>query len=294
MRFDLLTIFPDFFGTPTAKSAGGMGIFGSGMLRRALVDGQVSAHVHNLRDYATDKHRTVDDRPFGGGEGMVLKPEPFAAALVALGVASKEHRCLGLPVSRETVILLSAQGRTFTQQTALRLTQMDRVVLLCGRYEGIDERVATQMADQELSIGDYVLTGGELAAAVIVDAVTRLLPGVLGNAASSTFESFGAADAALFRPDAGGAPSATHGAGGLLDYPQYTRPPQFGGEAVPGVLLNGNHEQVRRWRRERALEKTWRHRPDLLELAGLSAEDRRFLRHLSDSQQRSGEDQAQQ
>lgn len=290
MRFDILTIFPDFFGTPTAKSAGGIGIFGSGMLRRALSSGHVSAHVHNLRDYATDKHRTVDDRPFGGGEGMVLKPEPFAAALAALSVSPKEQRCLGFPDSQETVILLTAQGRTFTQQTAMQLTRMRRVVLLCGRYEGIDERVATQLADQEISIGDYVLTGGELAAAILVDAVTRLVPGVLGNAASSAFESFGASDATLRGPgapvpntavpDAKGPPQATHGPGGLLDYPQYTRPPQFGGEPVPAVLMDGNHAQVRRWRRERALEKTWQHRPDLLAGAELSNEDRRFLDQL--------------
>ena len=273
MQFDLLTIFPDFFGTSTPKSAGGTGIFGSGMLRRALADARVKATVHNLRDFATDKHHTVDDRPFGGGEGMVLKPEPFAAALASLGVAAKAERN---PL-RETVVLLSAQGRPFTQAVAARLAGLERVVLLCGRYEGVDERVAELLADQELSIGDYVLTGGELPAAVIVDAVTRLVPGVLGNAASRAFESFGAADGLL--PGEGG-PRATHGAGGLLDYPQYTRPAAFAGSTVPRVLMEGNHEQVRRWRRERALEKTWRNRPELLDRAELSEADRVFLARL--------------
>ena len=274
MRFDILTIFPDFFGTPTAKSAGGTGIFGSGMLRRALVAGQVKAVVHDLRAYATDKHRTVDDRPFGGGEGMVLKPEPFAAGLAALGVAAKAER----DPAHETVILLSAQGAPFTQVVAHRLARVERVVLLCGRYEGVDERVAELLADGEISIGDYVLTGGELGAAVIVDAVTRLVPGVLGNAASSVHESFGAPDGPALE---GAPPRATHGAGGLLDYPQYTRPPEFAGAAVPAVLMEGNHEQVRRWRRERALEKTWRNRPELLEQAELSGEDRAFLASIA-------------
>ena len=280
MRFDILTIFPLFFGTATERSAEGSGIFGSGMLRRALAAGQVEAAVHNLRDFALDKHRTVDDRPFGGGEGMVLKPEPFAAALGALGLAPRPERA----ARREMVILLSAQGRPFHQALAHELAGLERVVLLCGRYEGVDERVSELLADREISIGDYVLTGGELGAAVIIDAVTRLVPGVLGNAASRAFESFGAGDAALASlPQVAPriAPRATHGAGGLLDYPQYTRPAEFGGMAVPAVLMDGNHEQVRRWRRERALEKTWRHRPDLLQAAELSPEDQRFLATLS-------------
>ena len=275
MRFDILTIFPNFFGEPAEKSLSGAGIFGSGMLRRALVGGQVEAHVHDLRAYTTDRHRTVDDRPFGGGEGMVLKPEPFARALHALGIAPKTERDL----AQQTVILLSAGGRPFTQAAAHALAGLPRVVLLCGRYEGVDERVALHMADLEISIGDYVLTGGELGAAVIVDAVTRLVPGVLGNAASSAFESFGAPDTLLSDSRTGSprAPRATHGAGGLLDYPQYTRPAVWEGFAVPQVLMDGNHEQVRRWRRRQALEKTAQLRPDLLEAAPLTDEDRRLL-----------------
>ncbi len=275
MRFDIFTIFPNFFGTPAERSVDGVGIFGSGMLRRALTGGQVEARVHDLRAFATDKHHTVDDRPFGGGEGMVLKPEPFAAALLALGVTPKLER----DQAQETVVLLSAQGEPFTQAVAHGLAQIRRVVLLCGRYEGVDERVAQLIADREISIGDYVLTGGELGAAVIVDAVTRLVPGVLGNAASSAFESFGVPDAKLAHMPAT-APRATHGAGGLLDYPQYTRPAEWAGERVPQVLMDGNHEEVRRWRRDRALEKTWRNRPDLLERADLSEQDRRFLAQL--------------
>ncbi len=195
MRFDILTIFPHFFGTPTAKSADGTGIFGSGMLRRALAGGDVEAVVHDLRAFATDKHGTVDDRPFGGGEGMVLKPEPFAAALSAIPVAQKAQR----DGARETVILLAAGGKPFTQAVAHRLALLDRVVLLCGRYEGVDERVSLLFADEEISIGEYVLTGGELGAAVIVDAVTRLVPGVLGNAASRAVASVGAGDRPLAR-----------------------------------------------------------------------------------------------
>ena len=275
MRFDILTIFPGFFGAPAEKSVDGTGIFGSGMLRRALSSGLVSAHVHDLRGFAGGKHRTVDDRPFGGGEGMVLKPEPFAAALEALAVAPKRER----KTSRETVILLGAGGEHFTQALARALAATERVVLLCGRYEGVDERVAELLADREVSVGDYVLTGGELPAAVIVDAVTRLIPGVLGNAASHAFESFGAPDEALAHSP-GTAPRATHGAGGLLDYPQYTRPALFHGAAVPETLLGGDHEQVRLWRREQALRKTWYRRPDLLRDAVLSEADRRFLARL--------------
>ncbi len=277
-RFDIVTIFPEFFGTPGSVSGPGeipetpAGILGHGILRRALVAGLVAVQVHNLRDYAHDKHHTVDDRPFGGGEGMVLKAEPLAEAVDSLGIAAKTTRDL----ARETVILLSAGGARFDQATAHALARLDRIVLLCGRYEGVDERVSQMVSDRELSIGDYVLSGGELAAALIVDAVTRLVPGVLGNAASSQFESFGADDALLPQPD-GAPPRAVHGAGGLLDYPHYTRPADFRGIAVPAVLSSGDHEQVRRWRRLRSLEKTARNRPDLLARAELTQSERDFL-----------------
>jgi tRNA (guanine37-N1)-methyltransferase len=214
---------------------------------------------------------------------MLLKPEPFAHALEALGVSSKTERMAA--AARETVILLSAQGAPFTQSVAHQLARCERMVLLCGRYEGVDERVAELLADREISIGDYVLTGGELGAAVIVDAVTRLVPGVLGNAASSAYESFGASDEQLTPGErsAQTPPPATHGTGGLLDYPQYTRPAVFAGASVPSVLTDGNHEQVRRWRRERSLEKTLRNRPDLLEDAVLTEEDLAILERLRSS-----------
>ncbi len=264
MRFDIITIFPGFFA----------GIFEHGVVKRAIQGGLLAVEVHDLREFAHDRHRTVDDRPFGGGEGMVLKPEPLAEAVEHLGLAPKAARA----AQQETVILLSAQGRKFSQGMARDLALTKRVVLLCGRYEGVDERVNELVADQELSIGDYVLSGGELAAAVVLDATMRLLPGVLGNEASSEYESFGQSDELLNRT--GTALCSTHGAGGLLDYPHYTRPAEFRGLAVPEVLSGGNHEQIRRWRRERALEKTLRNRPDLLPHAELSAEDRRFLHAL--------------
>jgi len=269
--FDIITIFPEFFGASDPPS----GIFGNGILRRALVSGLVTARVHNLRDYAHDKHRTVDDRPFGGGEGMVLKAEPLAAAVEALGIAPKPDR----DPAQETVILLSAGGARFGQATAHEFSQLTRVVLLCGRYEGVDERVADLVADRELSIGDFVLSGGELAAALIVDAVTRLVPGVLGNAASSQFESFGAADSLLPQPE-GAPPRAVHGAGGLLDYPHYTRPAEFRGVAAPEVLTSGDHEQVRRWRRLQSLLRTARNRPDLLAQAELTDDERALVSRL--------------
>jgi tRNA (guanine37-N1)-methyltransferase len=213
----------------------------------------------------------VDDRPFGGGEGMVLKPEPLAAAIESLGLSAKAERAQ----TRENVILLSAQGQPFTQGVARELAQLERVVLICGRYEGVDERVNTLFCDRELSIGDYVLTGGELAAAIVMDATTRLLPGVLGNEASSAYESFGAADTGTSR--GGEPPRSTHGSGGLLDYPHYTRPAEFRGLPVPEVLCGGDHAAIRKWRREQALLKTMRNRPDLLKNAELSASDRVFL-----------------
>lgn len=259
MRFDILTIFPAFF----------EGFLTHGVVRRAIENGIVQCERHDLRDFATDRHRTVDDRPFGGGEGMVLKPEPLAAAIESIDIREKGKR------DEESVILLSAQGERFTQAVARDLAQLNRIVLICGRYEGVDERINTLFCDRELSIGDYVLSGGELAAAVVMDATTRLLPGVLGNEASTAYESFGTSDAG---PQVeGAAPRSTHGSGGLLDYPHYTRPSEFRGLAVPEVLCGGDHAAIRRWRREQALLKTLRNRPDLLRAADLSASDRAFL-----------------
>ena len=266
MHFEIVTIFPGFFA----------GIFEHGIVRRAQAEGLVTVGVHDLRAFTHDRHRTVDDRPFGGGEGMVLKPEPLAEALAALGIAPKTKRPVETTPSRTQVILLSAQGRRFTQAMARELAGCERIVLICGRYEGVDERINELYCDLELSIGDYVLSGGELPAAVVVDAVMRLVPGVLGNEASSEFESFGVADAAI-GPDVEGVPRSQHGAGGLLDYPHYTRPAEFEGLRAPEVLLNGDHQQIRRWRREQQLRKTLANRPDLLERAVLSDEDRRVV-----------------
>lgn len=265
MRFELITIFPDFFSS----------FLSHGILRRAIAADLIQVQVHDLRSFAHDRHRTVDDRPFGGGEGMVLKPEPLAEALESLGLPSKSTR----NTTREQVILLSAQGSPFTQAAARELASFDRVVLICGRYEGVDERVNELFCDREVSIGDYVLSGGELAAAIVVDTVSRLVPGVLGNEASSEFESFGRADTG---PISGSdsSPRSTHGAGGILDYPHYTRPAEFRGLAVPEVLSQGDHAAIRRWRRHKALEKTLRNRPDLLASAPLADEDRAYLRSL--------------
>jgi tRNA (guanine37-N1)-methyltransferase len=277
MRFDIVTIFPRFFES----------VFAHGIVRRAQKEGLVTVEAHDLRDYAHDRHRTVDDRPFGGGEGMVLKPEPLANALENLGVRTKTERessrsegqqFSGSAKDQEAtrVILLSAQGQLFTQWVARELAGIERVVLVCGRYEGVDERVNELYCDMELSIGDYVLSGGELAAAVVVDATMRLIPGVLGNEASGEFESFGAADSEI-DVDVLGVPRSQHGAGGLVDYPQYTRPAEFGGLRAPEVLMNGDHAEIRRWRREQQLRKTLRNRPELLERAALSAEDIRMI-----------------
>ena len=274
MRFDILTIFPDFF----------QSIFTYGVIKRAQANGIVQISTHDLRSFTHDRHRTVDDRPFGGGEGMVLKPEPIADALASLTIRPKSERTH--PDARESVILLSAQGAQFRQSVAHQLARLDRIVLICGRYEGVDERVNELFCDRELSIGDYVLSGGELGAAIILDATMRLLPGVLGNEASSANESFGAADANIrsANPDQGDQrplPSSVHGSGGLLDYPHYTRPAEFQGVPVPEVLTGGNHDQIRTWRRQKALEKTLRNRPDLLENAELSKEDLVFLKSLT-------------
>ena len=281
MRFDILTIFPKFFSGPLDH----------GILSRAIATGAVEVAMHDLRDFTHDRHRTVDDRPFGGGEGMVLKAQPIFECIESLGgpagvgIAAKADRDL----ARQSVILLSAQGKRFTQATAHRLAALERVVLICGRYEGVDERVCELLADEELSIGDYVLSGGELATAVVLDATARLLPGVLGHADSSRYESFGlsdadiASDTADLTPD--GVPRSTHGAGGLLDYPHYTRPAEFRGVPIPDVLAGGDHAAIRRWRRQMALAKTLRNRPDLLANATLSNDDREFLATLEPADQ---------
>jgi len=229
MIFHVLTIFPEFFAGP----------FEHGIVKRARESGAIDIRIHNLRDWTSDRHKTVDDRPFGGGEGMVLKPEPLFAAVESIWLERDEKR---------KVVLLSAQGRLFDQPMAERLSAAGELLFVCGRYEGVDERVAERLADEEVSIGDYVLSGGELAAAVMIDVVTRLLPGVLGNESSAVFESFSSA---------GHAP-------GILDCPQYTRPAEFRGWKVPEVLLGGNHAEISKWRRHAAYEKTARHRPDLL------------------------------
>jgi tRNA (guanine37-N1)-methyltransferase len=252
MRFDILTIFPEMFRGP----------FDFGIVRRARERGLVEIVVHDLREFATDKHRSVDDRPFGGGEGMVFKPEPiFRAVESVLGASfDREHTA---------VILLTPQGRVFTHAMAEQLARCDRILLICGRYEGVDERVAEHLATHEISIGDYVLAGGEIPAMVVVEAVVRLVPGALGREASARRESFAE--------------------GGILDYPQYTRPADFRGLRVPEVLLSGNHAEIARWRRRMALAKTLRNRPDLLEKAALSEDDLRLLEELRRELPKTGE-----
>jgi tRNA (guanine37-N1)-methyltransferase len=227
--FHVLTIFPEFF----------VGPFAYGVVKRAVDTGILDIRIHNLRDWTHDRHRTVDDRPFGGGEGMVLKPEPIFDAVESIFPERTTGR---------KVVLLSAQGRMFDQSMANRLSEASELLCICGRYEGVDERVSEHLADEEISIGNYVLSGGELAAAVVIDSVARLLPGVLGNETSATFDSF---------QDLG------YGEG-LLDCPHWTRPAEFRGWAAPEVLLNGNHEEIRKFRKRAALEKTARLRPDLI------------------------------
>jgi tRNA (guanine37-N1)-methyltransferase len=225
MKFHVLTIFPEFFRGP----------FEHGVVPRARQAGLIEIQVHDLRSWTVDRHKTVDDRPFGGGEGMLLKPGPIFEAVESIWPERDASR---------RVILLSAQGRKFDQAKARELSQVSELLLICGRYEGVDERVAEHLADEELSVGDFVLSGGELAAAIIVDAVARLKEGVLGNANSAVEESFGTE--------------------GLLDCPQYTRPAEFRGWKVPEILVGGNHEEIRKWRKKAAREKTARQRPDLL------------------------------
>jgi tRNA (guanine37-N1)-methyltransferase len=274
MRFDIITIFPDFFAGPLDY----------GIVRRARESRLIETHIHDLRAFTHDRHRTVDDRPFGGGAGMVLKPEPLFESVESLLGEN------GASAPGTAVVLLSAAGKLVRQETARRLAKLDRIVLLCGRYEGVDERVAEHLATEELSIGDFVLSGGELPAAAVLDVVTRLIPGALGNEDSAVEESFSepseVAGAGLHLPDSqhGSAPSpavgslATHR--GILDYPHYTRPQNFRGWEVPEVLVGGNHEEIRRWRRKKALAKTLRNRPDLLAGASLRPEDEALLTEI--------------
>lgn len=247
MQFDIVTIFPDFFGS----------ILEHGVLKRALAGGQLAVCLHDLRDFTDDRHRTVDDRPFGGGPGMVLKPGPIFRAVESI-------KSTGAP-EEVPVILLSPQGRLLRQPVVEELARHPRLVLVCGRYEGMDERVADSLATDELSIGDYVLSGGEIAAAVVMECVARLIPGVLGNEESIVQDSFGEENAPGRR---------------VLDWPHYTRPAEFRGMRVPDVLLSGDHAEICRWRRRKALEKTWRKRPELLANLSLDEEDRRVLEDL--------------
>ena len=240
LRFDIITIFPEFF----------RGVFDFGIVRRARSAGLVETAEHDLRAWTHDRHKVVDDRPFGGGDGMVLKPEPIFEAVESLTGASDAQ---SLREAGKRVVLLSPQGRVLTQGLASELARAGRVIVICGRYEGVDERVAEMLATDELSIGDYVLSGGEPAAVVLVDAVTRLVPGALGSETSAVNESFSE---------------------GLLDFPNYTRPVEFRGRRVPEVLLSGHHAEVARWRRRAALRKTRRNRPDLFERVPLSEEER--------------------
>jgi len=260
MRFDTITIFPEFFEGPLDY----------GIVRRAREARLIETHVHDLRNFTHDRHRTVDDRPFGGGAGMVMKPEPIFEAVESL-VGEHPERQPGT-----AIVLLSAAGKLFRQETARRFAQLERIVLICGRYEGVDERVAEHLATDEISIGDFVLSGGELPAAMVLDAVTRLIPGALGNEDSAVDESFSVEGASGAKAQDKGAAELSHvnvrpttraredGVRGILDYPHYTRPQTFRGWDVPEVLIGGNHEEIRRWRREKALEKTRRSRPDLL------------------------------
>jgi tRNA (guanine37-N1)-methyltransferase len=245
MKCDVLTIFPEIFNAYLSE----------GMLKRASQKGLIDIHVHNLRDYTKDKHRTVDDYPYGGGSGMVMKPDPFFAAIEALNPDPLKRR----------VITLSPAGKQFNQEMALELsTEPRQLIFLCGRYEAVDERVRIALADDELSIGDYVLTGGELPSLVIIDAVARLIPGVLGDEHSAEIESF---------------------SWGILDYPHYTRPPEFEGLKVPEVLLSGNHKDIERWRRKEALRRTVLRRPDLLEKFSLTEEDKKLMNEIKEDSQ---------
>jgi len=239
ITFDILSVFPEMFHSP----------FDCSLLKKAREKGLIDIRLHDIREYAEDKHRMTDDAPYGGGGGMVMKVEPVEKALRAV-VPDREHAL---------VVLLTPQGETFRHRIAEEMASYERIVLVCGHYEGFDERIRSYLADREISIGDYVLTGGELSAMVIVDAVSRLIPGVLGNSESSAFDSF---------------------ATGLLEYPHYTRPAEYMGWSVPDVLLSGNHKEIDLWRRRASLKRTWERRPDLLNEAELSEEDRAYLAEL--------------
>lgn len=248
MRFHVLTIFPGMFSSPLAES----------IIARALERGLVEVELHDLRERTHDKRRTVDDYPFGGGPGMVMKPEPLFEAVEALGASGPASG----PEGGEDVVpvvLLTPQGRTFTQEVAEGFAKRPEMVLICGRYEGVDERVRRHLVTDEISVGDYVLSGGELAAMVLIDAVARLVPGVVGSAESTQGGSFTT---------------------GLLQHPQYTRPAEFRGWAVPDVLMSGNHAEIALWRRQESLRRTFHRRPDLLESADLSPDERRFVKDL--------------
>src|SRR5215510_10237473 len=240
MKFDIVTIFPRMIEAGLSE----------GIISRGIAGGLLDVQVHDLRDFTTDRHRSVDDMPYGGGPGMVMKPEPLMRAVAHIAATR------GTPAA---VVLLSPQGRTFTQAEAVRLAALGHVALLCGRYEGMDERVRELVATEELSIGDYVLSGGELPALVVVDAVARLVPGVVGDEQSVAEESFSR---------------------GLLDFPQYTRPAAVGSDRVPDVLLSGNHAEIRRWRKREAVSRTLERRPDLLGRAALDDEERQILQEL--------------
>ena len=258
MRFDLITIFPEFF----------VGPLDHGIVRRAREAGIAQIHIQDLREFTKDKHRTVDDRPFGGGEGMVLKPEPLFEAVEKLLGQTVGNAYQPAPRDAKTaIVLMSAAGSPFTQETARRFAQLDRLILICGRYEGVDERVAEHLADEEISVGDFVLSGGELPAALTMDAVTRLLPGALGNEASTHNESFAWSEESSEQGESQNrethsSPPVTRHL--LLDFPHYTRPAEYRGWPVPEVLIGGNHAEVAKWRRQQALVKTRRNRPDLL------------------------------
>lgn len=253
MRIDVLTLFPQVFEV----------LFSFGIFKRAVDRGLVSLNLHNIRDYTHDKHRTADDYPYGGGAGMVLKAEPIFEAVAAIKAGIKDEAA-SLPV-----ILLTPQGRPFSQPVARELAQYRHMLLICGHYEGVDERVREHLATDEISIGDYVLTGGEIPTMAVIDAVVRLLPGVLGSEASSLDDSH---------------------AGGLLEYPQYTRPAVYSGWSVPEVLLSGNHAQIARWRREQIIRRTLERRPELLNKANLGFEDKQLVERLTDKRSRFSSD----